>query len=90
MRSANTASASSSSQTGCYQRKPFSTVDNASDANLADISSDYNNEQEVKCRAILRAKDYYSILGLSKNCTAEEVKKAYRKVRIEETLHLLC
>ena len=33
-----------------------------------------------KCRAILSKKDYYEILGLTKNASEDEVKKAYKKV----------
>lgn len=28
-------------------------------------------------------KDYYKILGLSKNCTEDEIKKAYKKLAIK-------
>jgi DnaJ-class molecular chaperone len=31
----------------------------------------------------MAAKDYYQILGLAKNATAEQIKKAYRKLAMQ-------
>lgn len=30
----------------------------------------------------MRKKDYYDILGLSKNCTQTQIKKAYKKLAL--------
>ena len=35
------------------------------------------------CREILAKKDYYAILGLPRNCTEEDIKKAYKKLAIK-------
>ena len=31
----------------------------------------------------MAAKDYYQILGLAKNATADQIKKAYRKLAMQ-------
>lgn len=46
-------------------------------------SATYTEEQLTVVREIKRKKDYYEILGLEKNCTAEDVKKAYRKLSLK-------
>lgn len=46
-------------------------------------SATYTEEQVTLIREIKRKKDYYEILGLEKNCTAEDVKKAYRKFSLK-------
>ncbi|XP_055388344.1 dnaJ homolog subfamily B member 1-like [Condylostylus longicornis] len=75
------ASATASSQQHARQRRGVSTSvdDNRTDSN----AGDYNPEQEAKCHAILQAKDYYKILKVDKNCSSEEVKKAYRKLALQ-------
>lgn len=46
-------------------------------------SETYTEEQVTLIREIKRKKDYYEILGLERNCTAEDVKKAYRKFSLK-------
>ncbi|XP_057766211.1 chaperone protein dnaJ 49-like [Salvia miltiorrhiza] len=46
-------------------------------------SATYNEEQVAVVREIKRKKDYYEILGLEKNCTGEDVRKAYRKLSLK-------
>jgi curved DNA-binding protein CbpA len=40
-------------------------------------------QQEQSCKDILKCKDYYDILGLTKSATIDEIKKAYRKKSIK-------
>eukprot|EP00249_Psilotum_nudum_P019806 c27427_g1_i1 orf=525-1598(-) len=49
----------------------------------AKAASGYYTEQAgIVCR-IKRTKDYYQILGLNKDCSAEEIRKAYRKISLK-------
>lgn len=62
--------------------------DNNGDNNTSS-APEFSPEQEAKCKEILRSKDYYDILGVGRDCSAEEVKKAYRKVREKFSARLL-
>ncbi|MCO5563047.1 hypothetical protein L7F22_016683 [Adiantum nelumboides] len=44
---------------------------------------EYTSEQVDIVRQIRKIKDYYQILGLEKDCSAEEIRKAYRKVSLK-------
>ncbi|CAA0817503.1 Chaperone protein dnaJ 49 [Striga hermonthica] len=43
----------------------------------------YTEEHVHMVRQIRTKKDYYSILGLEKNCTVDEIRKAYRKLSLK-------
>ncbi|XP_051127882.1 chaperone protein dnaJ 49 [Andrographis paniculata] len=43
----------------------------------------YTDEHVHLVRQIRMKKDYYSILGLEKNCSVEEIRKAYRKLSLK-------
>lgn len=46
-------------------------------------AQEFTTEQVDTVRRIRKTKDYYQILGLEKECTAEEIRKAYRKVSLK-------
>ncbi|CAA0840395.1 Heat shock protein DnaJ- N-terminal with domain of unknown function (DUF1977 [Striga hermonthica] len=46
-------------------------------------SAGYTEEQVAVVKAIKRKKDYYEILGLEKSCSAEDIRKAYRKISLK-------
>ncbi|XP_047332508.1 chaperone protein dnaJ 49-like [Impatiens glandulifera] len=43
----------------------------------------YTEEQMTIVRELKKKKDYYEILGLEKNCTVEDIRKAYRKLSLK-------
>ncbi|XP_010541900.1 PREDICTED: chaperone protein dnaJ 49 [Tarenaya hassleriana] len=49
----------------------------------ASASASYTEEQIAIVRQIKSKKDYYEILGLEKNCSVEDVRKAYRKLSLK-------
>lgn len=55
----------------------------ASTSSSSSTSAAYTEDQRTLIREIKRKKDYYEILGLEKKCTAEDVRKAYRKLSLK-------
>ncbi|KAE8676077.1 Heat shock protein DnaJ isoform 2 [Hibiscus syriacus] len=49
----------------------------------ADAAGTYTEEQVVTVKQIRKKKDYYEILGLEKNCSVDDVRKAYRKLSLK-------
>ncbi|XP_011069508.1 chaperone protein dnaJ 49, partial [Sesamum indicum] len=67
------------SQNGPRRRVPAG----PSSSSSSTTSATYTEEQVTVVREIKRKKDYYEILGLEKSCTAEDVRKAYRKLSLK-------
>lgn len=44
---------------------------------------DYTKEQKEMCERIKRCKDFYEILGVTKETTDSEVKRAYKKLALQ-------
>lgn len=44
---------------------------------------DYTKDQLELCRKIKRCKDFYDVLGITKEATDSEVKKAYKKLALQ-------
>lgn len=44
---------------------------------------DYTKEQKEMCERILRCKDYYEVLSVSKEATDSEIKRSYKKLALQ-------
>ncbi|XP_068652651.1 chaperone protein dnaJ 49-like [Aristolochia californica] len=84
----------SSAPNGASDGESSSRVPNGISSPRARVSSDksssssspskgYTEEQISIVRQIKRQKDYYEILGLERNCSVEDVRKAYRKFSLK-------
>ncbi|KMZ68632.1 Chaperone protein dnaJ 49 [Zostera marina] len=49
----------------------------------SDSTKAYTEEQILIVRKIKKVKDYYQVLGLERNCTTEDMRKAYRKLSLK-------
>lgn len=66
-------------------RKRHTATTTANDEKKCDENSanDYTQEQLELCRRIRRCKDYYEILGITKEATDSEIKRAYKKLALQ-------
>ncbi|CAN0838682.1 Chaperone protein dnaJ 49 [Linum grandiflorum] len=65
------------------RQRPTGTAAAAASSSAASSSPTYTEEQINLVRQIKKKKDYYEILGLEKNCSVEDVRKAYRKLSLK-------
>ncbi|CAL9125398.1 unnamed protein product [Musa textilis] len=52
-------------------------------AETADEGHNYTEDHVRLIRQIKMTKDYYAVLGVEKNCSVEEIRKAYRKLSLK-------
>ncbi|XP_068647888.1 chaperone protein dnaJ 49-like [Aristolochia californica] len=92
--SADPSLSDSSAPNGVSRGESSSSVPNGSSSPRARVSSDkssssfsplkaYTDEQISIVRQIKRQNDYYEILGLEKNCSVDDLRKAYRKLSLK-------
>lgn len=65
------------------RRGAASGEERASSGQSSGSSGEYTKEQVDAVKKIMRCKDYYEILGISKEATDSDLKKAYRKLALQ-------
>ncbi len=68
---------------GMQQQHHHHRSTNSSSSSSSAAAEQFSAEQVEVVQRIRRTRDYYQILGLSKNCTEDEVRKAYRKLSLK-------
>ncbi|XP_063708620.1 dnaJ homolog subfamily B member 12 [Culicoides brevitarsis] len=81
--SAHTGAADGSNGTdeGVHQRKRANSASRSAKAESAE--PDYTNDQLEVVKKVKKCKDYYEVLGVKKEATDSEIKKAYKKLALQ-------
>ena len=58
-------------------------TDASTEPNPEPASSKYSSEQANLCRSILAKRSYYEVLGVARQSSEEDIKKAYRKLAMK-------
>ena len=71
----------SSSNTSSYKKQESNTNNNYQNRSYSTDNVGENNEDKI-CKELMKKKDYYDILNISKDATPEQIKKGYKKQAI--------
>ena len=71
----------SSSNTSSYKKQEANTNNNYQNRSYSTDNVGENNEDKI-CKELMKKKDYYEILNISKDATPEQIKKGYKKQAI--------
>jgi DnaJ family protein B protein 12 len=75
----------SNNHNNSYSHQTSFSSQNASNIDNSQSNQDNNknNSDDLKCKELLKKKDYYNLLNIKKDATAEEIKRAYKKQAIQ-------
>ena len=75
----------SSNNNNSYSYKTSFSSQNSSNIDKSQSNQDNNknNSDDIKCKELLKKKNYYNLLNIKKDATAEEIKRAYKKQAIQ-------
>ncbi|CAD5114925.1 unnamed protein product [Dimorphilus gyrociliatus] len=79
--SSRSAFSNGNSDSSSAENVRFRQTANASETSGADTS--FTADQHSGVKKILKAKDYYEILNVKRDCAEEDIKKAYRKLALK-------
>ena len=68
-----------------YNYSHHSSFSSQKSTNTTDSKSqqDNNQNEDMKCKELLKKKDYYDILNIKKDATNDEIKRAYKKQAVK-------
>ena len=66
-----------------YSHQESSSSFSSTNNNDSKNNDNKNDSDDIKCKELLKKKDYYDLLNIKKEATADEIKRAYKKQAIK-------